>query len=83
MDATFCTFGGAAAELRRCATKAQLIARHASVEVRPLVTKKDKTRCCILLHLAKPDVTVPITSADDGLKWRFRALYPEGAASRG
>jgi hypothetical protein len=28
-------------------------------------------------------VTVPITSADDGLKWRFRALYPEGAASRG
>jgi hypothetical protein len=29
------------------------------------------------------DVTVPITSADDGLKWRFRALYPEGAASRG
>ena len=23
------------------------------------------------------------TSADDGLKWRFRALYPEGAASRG
>jgi hypothetical protein len=55
MDATFCTFGGAAAELRRCATKAQLIARHASVEVRPLVTKKDKTRCCILLHLAKPD----------------------------
>ena len=30
-----------------------------------------------------PPVTVPITSADDGLKWRFRALYPEGAASRG
>ena len=30
-----------------------------------------------------PAVTVPITSADDGLKWRFRALYPEGAASRG
>eukprot|EP01046_Picozoa_sp_COSAG06_P023134 COSAG06_NODE_1822_length_8283_cov_33.324255_12_plen_107_part_01 len=28
-------------------------------------------------------VTVSITSADDGLKWRFRALYPEGAASRG
>jgi hypothetical protein len=35
MDATFCTFGGAAAELRWCATKAQLIARHAGVEVRP------------------------------------------------
>ena len=29
------------------------------------------------------NVTVPITSADDGLKWRLRALYPEGAASRG
>ena len=28
-------------------------------------------------------VTVSITSADDGLKWRLRALYPEGAASRG
>jgi hypothetical protein len=23
------------------------------------------------------------TSADDGLKWRFRALYPKGVASRG
>eukprot|EP01046_Picozoa_sp_COSAG06_P094814 COSAG06_NODE_40954_length_396_cov_1.747475_1_plen_45_part_10 len=32
---------------------------------------------------AEITATVPITSADDGLKWRFRALYPEGAASRG
>jgi hypothetical protein len=34
-------------------------------------------------HRGGEHVTVPITSADDGLKWRFRALYPEGAASRG